>query len=88
MFRKNSDEVADPEESFDFMKNMVESGEMPQWVTEEMTRLWDNPDSFEEGGTLDEELVDNPNYLMFRLGIVFGIEYERKYPTNGDWRDS
>jgi len=87
MFRKADGEVRDPEESYEYIRDMVEQSEMPEWVLEELDKLWNNPDKFESGETLNQARLDNPLYLMFRLGVGFGTEYERKYPTDGDWRD-
>jgi len=88
MFRKTDGSLEDPDESYEYIKEMVEESEMPEWVSDELEKLWNNPDKFESGETLNEELMDDPFYLMFRLGVGFGTEYERKYPSEGDWRES
>lgn len=41
--------------------------------------LWENPEEFAEGGIPEE--VDTREEYAFRMGVVFGIEYERAYPT-------
>lgn len=86
MLSKQSGESMDPDESYAFIKDMVERSELPPWVNDEMEKLWNNPEGFESGETLNEEMLDNPLYLIFRLGVGFGTEYERKYPGYGDWR--
>jgi hypothetical protein len=86
MFKTDSSEVLEPEESYRQIKESVEKSEMPDWVAEEMEKLWENPEDFESADSLDQELMDSPLYMMFRLGVGFGTEYEREYPTDGDWR--
>lgn len=53
------------------------------WIEDEMRYLWENPDEFEEGGTHDApDNAFRTEYNLFRLGVLFGIEYEREYPTD------
>jgi len=69
--------------------DFIRDGE-EHWVAEEMLKLWENPDLYEDD---PEELyevpdgVDQEDYVLFRLAVVFGTQYEHAYPRGGDWRD-
>ena len=76
-----------PEEEYEFLKRSADEGNMPEWVVEEMEYLWNNPQDYAKGEALDDELKDEPLYLLFRLGVAFGTTYERGYPANGEWND-
>ena len=42
--------------------------------------LWGNPTEFAADGGPDV-WKGQPQLMMFQIGVVFGIEYERAYPT-------
>lgn len=48
--------------------------------------LWNNPEEFEQTGSSEHSNGD-PFLLMFRMGVVFGIDYEQAFPEdeNEDW---
>ena len=48
--------------------------------------LWQNPDDFEQSSNVDKWRDDHVLTLV-ELGVLFGIEYERAYPTgrNDEW---
>lgn len=60
----------------------------PAWIADCVEELWDNPEKFERGETFEEpDGVAPEDYNLFRYGVLFGIEYEREYPTDSDeWR--
>lgn len=58
----------------------------PNWIADELERLWNNPDEFEKGETyVCPNGVDERDYALVRLLLNFGIDYEREYPAGGDW---
>lgn len=57
------------------------------WVENEIRYLWNNPDEFEAGDTQEvPKGVDKEDYILFRLGVAFGTDYEHNFPR-GEWRD-
>lgn len=40
--------------------------------------IWENPEAFADGEFEDPETKEEE---IFRMGVCFGIEYERAYPT-------
>lgn len=61
-------------------------------IAAEMDRLWLHPDEFEHPGSdlewedlRGESYIANEHvFLVFHLGVCFGIDYERQYPTDED----
>ena len=58
-------------------------------LLDECLRVWANPEDFEnpDSNSLQEAFEENHALYIRHLGIVFGIEYERAYPTgrNDGW---
>ena len=48
--------------------------------------LWMHPDSF-EAGEMIERWKNDQLLMVVELGVLFGIEYEKSYPTgrNDEW---
>jgi hypothetical protein len=49
-----------------------------QSVLNSWDELWENPEAFADGEFEDPETDEE---LIFRMGVCFGIDYERAYPT-------
>lgn len=47
-------------------------------ILETWDEMWENPEKFAEG---ELEVSDDREAQVFRMGVCFGIEYERAYPT-------
>lgn len=55
----------------------------PDWVADELEYLWNNPEEFESGGTHKcPDGVHEETYILFRLGVAFGTDYEYYYPRD------
>jgi hypothetical protein len=51
------------------------------WIEAEIRYLWENPDEFEAGDSQDVPAdVAKEDYLLFRLGVAFGTDYEHHFP--------
>jgi len=47
-------------------------------IVEAWDELWENPEKFAEG---ELDIPEDRESQVFRMGVCFGIEYERAYPT-------
>lgn len=58
-------------------------------IMDQLIHLWENPDDFEnpDKSSLEKQYEDNPMLLILELGVLFGTNYERVYPTgrNDEW---
>lgn len=55
------------------------------WVEDRLRKLWNNPDTFESGRLPGcPEGVDEKDYRLFQLGLLFGTEYEHANPRDDD----
>lgn len=78
-----NEHVAEPPE---FTRRALEEDYYPETIQRELRRLWHNPEEFEMGigdVKIEAKRAGMPIevYLALHLGICFGIEYERAYPT-------
>jgi hypothetical protein len=53
------------------------------WIEDEIRYLWNNPDEFAAGNSYEQPAgVEKEVYILFRLGIAFGTDYEHHYPRD------
>ena len=58
------------------------------WLRSEIETLWNNPHRFADEGLYDPpDEIDEEDYALFTMGLLFGIDYERYFPTGnrGEW---
>lgn len=59
------------------------------WLPDEIEYLWNNPEEYAKGEAYDpDEDYNQKAYALVHLCIGFGVEYERMYPTGGDFPES
>lgn len=79
----------EPEERISRILNTAEKldrvRDEPDWIEEEVKFLWNNVEKFEEGGHMNTpDGVDKKDYNLFKLGVLFGTDYEYYYPRDRD----
>lgn len=61
-----------------------------EWVADTVEDLWNNPEVFEnddfEWNTPSDD-VDEEDVQLFRLGVLFGTDYEHFHPRPEDYHD-
>jgi hypothetical protein len=56
------------------------------WIADTVAELWQQPEEFANGELFEQpDDVAREDFNLFRFGVLFGIEYENRYPTGGDW---
>ena len=53
------------------------------WIAAEVRKLWNHPDVYENEPDKLYDVppeVDQADYVLFRLGVAFGTEYEHEFP--------
>lgn len=51
------------------------------WIEDRLEWLWNHPNEFASSGTPEPPKgIDEEDYQLFRLGLLFGIDYEHEYP--------
>lgn len=88
----NSDKDAEgipenPQERFDWILKRamkLDAIRESNWIADEVDKLWNNPGEYEGGETYEvPEDVKEQDYVLFRLGVAFGTEYEYEFPREG-----
>lgn len=60
---------------------MLESRRDEDWIEDRLRWLWDHPDEFVRSGMPDApEGIDKDDYLLFKMGVLFGTEFEHEFP--------
>ena len=60
------------------------------WVADEIEKHWNYPKLFENGDLHEvPDETDETTYLLFKLALLFGTDYEHYYPRGreGEWLD-
>lgn len=77
---------ADREERFEWILERAKRLDVlrgEDWIASEVRKLWNHPDVYEAD---PDRLYDVPpgvseaDYILFRLGVAFGTEYEHEFP--------
>jgi len=59
----------------------VDDGEHWQAMVDHIEKLWENPEAFADGDLDDSAWKDDECVMALHMGVLYGIEYERAYPT-------
>jgi hypothetical protein len=78
----------DPDARIEWILNRAQKLDLVRhedWIADELEYLWNNPDEFEAANTHETPTgVDPKDYALFRLGVLFGTDYEHYFPRGDD----
>lgn len=81
----------DPDERIDWILDrarMLDVIRRAGWIADEIEKHWENPDQFADDGLYEvPERADKQDYALFKLGLLFGTEYEHQFPRDDGGRD-
>lgn len=92
-FRPTDDKASsipsDPDERIEWVIEraaMLDEIRDEDWIADTVEYVWNHPDEFERGDALDRpDDVDEADFGLFRLGLLFGTDYEHYFPRDGEW---